>query len=173
MDCQGIGSNHVNSLLYLLEGKGAMACLGNKLGRTNIGNQKSVRGVLAGYGIAGSYVGVDDGGTLATDTQCQPIAFCCPCQVAINRGDIWMPACERRHEDRIAQGVSKEGDRGIDLVHVYLWQRLMHELYIIPICSLLGGNILSQGNAHVFNLPLLHFLGHVRGYSFLLVSSSL
>src|SRR5207248_10850091 len=99
------------------------------------------------------------------------IAFCCPCQIAINGSDVWMAACERRHEDRITQGVSQEGDRGIDLVQIYLRQRLMYELYIIPICSLLGGNILPQGNAHVFNLPLLHFLVHVRMYSFLFVSS--
>src|SRR5205807_33015 len=96
--------------------------------------------------------------------------FCCSCQVAINGGDVWMAACERRHEDRIAQGVSQEGDRGIDLVQVYLWKCLVYKLYIIPICSLLGGNILPQGNAHMFNLPLLHFLSHAGEYSFLFAS---
>ena len=110
MDGQGIGCNHVNGLADVFEGEGGMASLGNKLGCTNIGDEKSVRCLLACHGIAGGHIRVDDSGTLAANTQCQSIMFRGPCQVAINRGDIWMPACERRHEDRIAQGVPKEGD---------------------------------------------------------------
>src|SRR5712692_154342 len=75
-----------------------------------------------------------------------------------------MSSGQRRHEDGIAERVSKEADRCIDLVQVYLRQCLMHELYIMPVCPLWGGNILSKRNVHMFYLALLHLVRHA--YSF-------
>ena len=94
MNSQGIRPNHIDGLLRLFEAKCAVARLRNQLWRANIGNEKSVGGILAGHCVAGGYLWIDDSGPLATNAKGQPVLFRGPREVAVDRCNIGMPSGE-------------------------------------------------------------------------------
>src|SRR5262249_48345184 len=75
--CQGICSNHVNSSLDPFKCKGGMACLRNKLWSANVRDEECVWGAITSDCITCGKVRIDNGCSLASDSQGQTIFFRC------------------------------------------------------------------------------------------------
>src|SRR5579859_792318 len=170
MHSQGIGANHSDGLLHLLRGKRGVASLGNQLGGADIRDQKGSGGMAARHAIAGSHSGIDNSSTLAANAERQTILFSGTSQVTIDFSNIGMATRQRRDKNRVAQLPTEEGDRGIDLVHVYLRESLMHQMDIIPIGTLRNSNTLFQSHLDMLYFALFNLVSHKKWWSFLPVS---
>jgi hypothetical protein len=120
MNREGVGMNHLDAALHVLEDEGRLPTLLDQLGRADVRDKKGVWSLAPGDGVRVDEPGIPESGPLAPNAHRDAVTLGGPGEQLVHPGPIRVPPGHRRDHERQAEAVPEERDRRIEIRHVEL-----------------------------------------------------